>query len=45
MRMKTIGEKIREYRRKADMTQEKLASAMNVTFQTVSKWETGVSHT
>ena len=43
MRMKTIGEKIREYRRKADMTQEKLASAMNVTFQTVSKWETGVA--
>ena len=43
MKMKTIGDKTREYRRKADMTQEKLASAMNVTFQTVSKWETGVA--
>ncbi len=41
--MKTIGEKIKEYRCKNRMTQEQLASCLNVTFQTVSKWETGVS--
>lgn len=41
--MKSIGEKIKEYRQKSHMTQEQLASCLNVTFQTVSKWETGVS--
>ena len=41
--MKSIGEKIKEYRQKNHMTQEQLASRLNVTFQTVSKWETGVS--
>lgn len=41
--MKSIGEKIREYRQKNHMTQEQLASCLNITFQTVSKWETGVS--
>ncbi len=41
--MKSIGEKIKEYRNKNNMTQEQLASYLNVTFQTVSKWETGVS--
>lgn len=41
--MKSIGEKIKEYRQKNHMTQEQLASWLNVTFQTVSKWETGVS--
>lgn len=41
--MKTIGEKIKELRQKNRMTQEQLASCLNVTFQTVSKWETGVS--
>ena len=39
----SIGEKIKEYRNKNNMTQEQLASYLNVTFQTVSKWETGVS--
>ena len=42
--MKSIGEKIKEDRQKNRMTQEQLASCLNVTFQTVSKWETGVSH-
>lgn len=42
--MKSIGEKIKEYRQKEQMTQEQLASCLNVTFQTVSKWETGVSN-
>ena len=41
--MRSIGEKIKEYRQKNHMTQEQLASCLNVTFQTVSKWETGVS--
>ncbi len=41
--MKTIGEKIKELRLKNHMTQEQLASCLNVTFQTISKWETGVS--
>ena len=42
--MKSIGEKIKEYRQKNHMTQERLASCLNVTFQTVSKWETGASN-
>ena len=41
--MKSIGEKIKEYRQKNHMTQEQLATRLNITFQTVSKWETGVS--
>jgi len=41
--MKSIGDKIKEYRQMNHMTQEKLVSCLNVTFQTVSKWETGVS--
>ncbi len=41
--MKSIGERIKEYRLKNNMTQEQLASYLYVTFQTVSKWETGVS--
>lgn len=41
--MKNIGEIIKEYRQKNHMTQEQLASYLHVTFQTVSKWETGVS--
>ena len=41
--MKFIGDKIKEYRQKNHMTQEQIASFLNVTFQTVSKWETGVS--
>ena len=41
--MKSIGDRIKEYRLKNHMTQEKLASCLNVTYQTVSKWETGVS--
>lgn len=38
-----IGEKIKEFRKKNDMTQEKLAEYLNVSFQAISKWETGVA--
>lgn len=41
--MNQIGEKIKELRRKNDMTQEKLADHLRVAYQTVSKWETGVT--
>lgn len=40
MLMKTMGERIREYRKRAKLTQEQLAARLIVTFQTVSKWET-----
>jgi len=39
----TIGMKIRELRREKKITQEQLASALNITFQAVSKWENGIS--
>lgn len=42
--MNYIGEKIKELRRKNDMTQEKLADLLSVSYQTVSKWECGVSN-
>lgn len=41
--MKTIGDRIKEYRKKAKMTQEQLAARLNVTFQSVSKWETNTA--
>ena len=41
--MKHIGIKIKELRKKKDMTQEKLAEYLNVSFQAISKWETGVA--
>lgn len=41
--MNHIGNRIRELRREARLTQEKLAGYLNVSYQTVSKWETGVN--
>ncbi len=41
--MENIGKRIRELRKKNDLTQEKLANYLNVSFQTVSKWENGVN--
>ena len=36
-----IGEKIKSYRKKRDITQEQLAAYLNISFQSVSKWECG----
>lgn len=38
-----IGEKIREYRKAKNISQEALASLLGVTFQAVSKWETNTT--
>ena len=40
----TIGEKIRELRKNANLTQETLAAALNISYQSVSKWESNLSH-
>lgn len=39
----TIGERIKELRKKNDITQEKLANYLNISYQAVSKWECGVT--
>ena len=36
-----IAEKIKKYRKERDLTQEALANVLGVSFQSVSKWETG----
>ncbi len=38
-----IGNRIRELRKANGMTQEQLAAALSISFQSVSKWETGLS--
>ena len=40
---KTLGETLKEYREKCNMTQEFVAEALGVSRQAVSKWETGSS--
>lgn len=40
----SIGEKIYDLRKKKNMSQEDLANVVNVSRQTVSKWETGESN-
>lgn len=40
----SIGEKIQTQRKKKNMSQEDLASVLNVSRQTISKWETGESN-
>ena len=37
--MLKIGEKIKELRKAQDVTQEKLADYLNISYQAVSKWE------
>ena len=39
-----IGNKINQLRKLSGMTQEQLAEKLNVSRQTISKWESGVSH-
>ena len=39
----TIGERIKTLRKKNDMTQEKLADFLHVSYQAVSKWECGIA--
>lgn len=41
--MRTINLRILDLRKKQGLTQQDLASAIGVTFQTVSKWENGVT--
>ena len=39
-----LGTKIKQLRQRCDMTQEQVAQKLNVSNQTVSKWETGTSN-
>ena len=39
-----MGEKLKALRKTNGMTQEQVAQALNVSFQTISRWENGVSH-
>ena len=41
--MKEIGRKIKELRNSKNITQEKLAEYLGVSFQSVSKWENGIT--
>jgi len=36
-----VGERISSYRKNRNMSQEELATVLNVSRQTISKWETG----
>ena len=36
-----IGENIRNFRKKNDLTQEALADRLGVTYQSISRWENG----
>jgi len=39
----SIGEKIKKLRKENDVTQEKLADYLNISYQAVSKWENGAA--
>lgn len=41
--MLKIGERIKNLRKKQDVTQEKLAAYLNISYQAVSKWENGTA--
>jgi len=40
-----IGSFLKELRKEKNLTQENLAELLNVSNRTISRWETGVSHT
>lgn len=40
----TIGENIRNFRKKNDFTQEALADRLGVTYQSISRWENGTTY-
>ena len=44
MTVVNIGEKIRKLRKEKGISQDTLAQYLGVSFQAVSKWENGVSH-
>lgn len=39
-----IGKKIKELRKEQDVTQEKLAAYLNISYQAISKWENGTAY-
>lgn len=39
----TFGQKLKQYRGQLNITQKELAEKMNVTFQTISKWESDIN--
>ncbi len=41
--MNNIGKRIKELRKKNDLTQEKMADFLGVTYKAVSKWECGIT--
>lgn len=43
-KMMQIGQIIRKYRKRSDMTQEEMAERLGVSAPAVNKWENGVSH-
>ena len=40
----TIGENIRNFRKKNDLTQDTFADRLGVTYQSVSRWENGITY-
>lgn len=44
LHMSKISLRIADLRKKNRVTQQELADCIGVSFQTISKWETGVSH-
>ena len=42
--MSKISLRIADLRKQNRVTQQELADSIGVSFQTISKWETGVSH-
>ena len=44
MDQQKIGSFLKELRKEKSITQEQLAEKLNVSRRTVSRWETGVSH-